>query len=240
VSRSQEPGVSKNDGFYYVFVNRAGFQTRHNLDNTGAFVSAGFAAAAPEALPRGMIMAYAPSPGAPQGRAAKQAYIEGSMDYLQFLPNPSYIGFLTPFVSGVINEYRIEYDAELARRRFAPQSPSRLSAIYAFADLASCKLASSNWGWPMSEVEKFRLVPHPLNRVARVNMQIVSLARYAYPRGSWSSQDISQIWRAYWSGDGEIELAVPVDGQSVESRKSGVLWESLIDGVLTRVGTASR
>jgi hypothetical protein len=217
---------------YYVFVNRAAFWVRQNFERTGAFVSGGFAAAAPEALPAGILMAWAGGPAAPQGDAARQAYVDGTLDFLQFVPNPRFFGIMTPFATNVINNYRVEYDAEMARRSYNRLLPSRLSAVYAFTDIESCELAASRWEWPLDQVRRFRLVPHALNRVTRVNMEIVSLARSAYPRGTWSGEDIGQIWRSYWAGSGNIDLDIPTGDGPPERRSSGVMWEHLIDCVM--------
>jgi hypothetical protein len=130
----------------------------------------------------------------------------------------------------------VEYDAEQTRLRCNPILPSRLSAIYAFGDYESCKQVSVKYpGWSLAEVERFRLLPHLSNRVVRVNMEIVSLARVAYRSASWTAAQIEGFWRSYWSGGGSISVELPVDGVHFERCDSGEIWEYLIEGALERI-----
>jgi hypothetical protein len=78
---------------------------------------------------------------------------------------------LSPYFLTAINNYRIEYDAEVHRERFHSIYPSRLSAIYAFADYETCIAVNKKYDWPLSEAHRFRLIEHPLNRVVKVNME---------------------------------------------------------------------
>ena len=54
-------------------------------------------------------------------------------DLLPFVSNPDQkYGFLSPFLSGVIREYRTEYNLELSRRWYFQDYPSRLAALFLF------------------------------------------------------------------------------------------------------------
>jgi hypothetical protein len=54
------------------------------------------------------------------------AYEEGRADFLPFVPNDkASTGFLSPFTAGTINGYRVEWDAEVARKqRFSEPIPA--------------------------------------------------------------------------------------------------------------------
>jgi hypothetical protein len=221
---------------FYIFVNQASFWTRHNFTLTGKFVSAAFGAANDDQVPTGTVALWSPGATAPKGgEALRAAYESGALDYLQFDANPNYFGWPTPFGASISNDYRVEYDAEVSRRHYNPLLPSRLSAIYAFGDYVSCEQVHAKHGWPLDEVERFRLLPHVLNRVVRVNMEIVSLAREAYRRGAWTTEQLDGFWRTYWFGGGGISVDLAIDGVNFESVASGEIWEYLIEGVLDRV-----
>jgi hypothetical protein len=220
---------------FFIFVSEASFWTRHNFHLTGSFVSGGFAAAKPDAVPTGTVTLYAPGQEAPRGEALRDAYERGTLDYLQFTANPGYFGWPSPFAAEIATDYRVEWDAEVCRRHVDPLLPSRLSAIYAFGDHATCEEVAAKHHWQLGEVARFRLVPDPLNRIARVNMEIVSLARLAYRRGTWTAEKLDEMRRAYWLGGESLALELPVDGVSFERVESGVIWEYLIEGRLERV-----
>jgi len=129
---------------FYIFVDQANATTYNNFNTTGQFCSAAMAAA-----------------GDP---ATWADYADGRFDFLPFIPNPQFAGFLSPFVSDLITAYRVEYDAEQARRVHAPEAPSRLSAVFAFGSYAECEEVSQTHGWPLAEVKEFKPVTHPLLR----------------------------------------------------------------------------
>lgn len=221
---------------FYVFVNQASFWTQHNFTLTGKFVSAAFGAAHQDQVPTGTVALWSPGASAPSGEAdLRAAYESGSLDYLQFDANPGFFGWPSPFGASVSSDYRVEYDAEVCRRHYDPLLPSRLSAVYGFGDDESCEQVHEKYGWPLGEVQRFRLLEHPSNRVARVNMEIVSLARQAYRRGSWTAEQLDVIWRGYWFGGGSIRVELPIDGVRFEPVESGEIWEYLIEGALERI-----
>lgn len=196
---------------FYVFVNEAIPVVAHNIQTTGRILSA---AAAGWSDPE---------------FAAK--YRANEIDWLPFVPNPQATRWLSFFGANLVTSYGIEYGAEMTRRRAFPNCPSRLSAFYAFGDRESAAEATRQYGWPEGSVREFRLVPHPLTRVARCNMEIVSLARYASAISSLDEQTQERIWTSYWSGEGDITLELPgMPPGGRQERHSGELWEFLIDG----------
>jgi hypothetical protein len=221
---------------FFIFVNQASFWTRHNFNVSGSFVSGGFAAANPDAVPSGTVAAISAGAEAPVGSALRAGYEAGTLDYLQFSVNPQYFGWPTPFAAGATTEYRVEWDAEVCRKHYDPMLPSRLSAVFAFGDYAACEAVNAQHGWPLDEVEQFRLIPNDLNRLTRVNMEIVSVARCSYRRAFWESEQIDWFWRSYWSGAGNLAVELPIDGVNFERVESGEIWEYLIEGRLDSIG----
>jgi hypothetical protein len=194
----------------YIFVNQLNPTTEHNFKLIGQFSSAAFGSIG--------------DPG------FLKKYTEGSVRYLPYEPCQMDQLAISPFFLTAINEYRVEYDAEVFRERHAGLLPSRLSALYAFGDYESCKLVSAKYGWPLHSVQRFGLLPHPLNRVAKVNMEHVSLARHAYRTASL--QDVDAVWQSYWSGDANCAFTLPSAGFSRKTYESGTIWEYLLEGTV--------
>lgn len=199
----------------YVFVDPNNSMAVMNLEITGRYTSSVLAAISDDS-------------------DFAAAYIEGRADFLPFVPNVSVsTGFMSPFTVGTINDYRVEYDAELARRTYFKNAPSRLTGIFAFASMDDCREVNKKWpwGWPLDTVKRFRI--ENVLRATRVNMEIVSLARCAYRRGMLSAQSIEDLWRAYWSGEDDYPMDLPtVDGKGRETKSAGTTWEWIIDGAL--------
>jgi hypothetical protein len=190
---------------FFIFVNHASPTTLHNFNINGAFFST-------------------PSTGSPD-------------DFLPFIPNRKFPGELSPFLHGVTSAYRLEWNAEQARLTYAPEAPSRLGAVFAFGSYAECKKVVSKYpgGWDLGEVERFRPAPELPIVVRKVNMEIVSLLRTAYVRGSMDERSEDAIWAAYWGG--EASASLDVQAPSLTSRErltSGCIWEYLIDGRVER------
>jgi hypothetical protein len=160
--------------------------------------------------------------------------VDEPVDYLPFVPNSDYgVGALSMYQVSVAANYMVEYNAELARRLLDPTLPSRLSAVYAFGTKADAQRGARAAGRPKWEVYAFQLVRDELTRVARVNMNIVSLMRYAIRIASLDAQTLDHVWSQYWSGGAEIQLELR--SQPMLQRKvhdSGVTWEYLIEGRL--------
>lgn len=223
---------------FYVFVNLRNNLTRHNFEKNNAICSSAFLQVVneydksiiEEHLGR-ITMAYTPFNGLTENFVDK--YVNGDIDYLPFTLNPnSNINFISFFHKNITNEYSTEYSSEISRRRFFPKFPSRLSSCYAFGDYESCLEANRKYGWDLSSVREFVLVENQYNRVAKVNMEIVSLARYAEGVASLDEQTQQQIWMSYWTGFGNFKMELPTfDGKS-DVFESGIMWEYLIEGIL--------
>ncbi|MBD2247243.1 hypothetical protein [Nostoc sp. FACHB-888] len=169
----------------------------------------------------------------------KDRYLKDEINYLSFLSNPAGAGFLSFYCVSAISDPHVDSDAEKIRSLFFKQLPSRLSALYAFATQEDCIKAHELYKWNLNSVRKFTLLKDSLTRVARVNMEIVSLMRFAYRKKTWSSEDIERIWRHYWAGEGNLEIEVPTmqpPPNNYERRSSGEVWEYLIEGRLELQG----
>jgi hypothetical protein len=196
----------------YVFVDPTNSMAVMNLTITGRYSSSVLAAL--------------------DDKSFAQAYANGTADFLPFVPNPSVsTGFMSPFVVGTINSYRVEYDAELARRAFFPDAPSRLTGVYAFETFEACQAVSEKYRWPLEQIKRFQV--QTALRAVRVNMEIVSLACFAYSRAMMEPRGIEALWRAYWSGSDNYAMDLPsVDATRREVHSVGTIWEWIIDGVL--------
>lgn len=198
---------------FYIFVNMQNVITKHNLEKTNSISSGAF----------GQISF---------GDEFLFRYLEGTVDYLPFVPNENCsINTVSMFNNSITSEYRTEYNCELYRKFNHPRYPSRLSACYAFGNYDTCVEVSKKYNWPLTTVRKFKLLENPYNRIVKVNMEIVSLERTANRISMTSQETQNSIWSSYWDGSGNIKLELP----TVQGRKeysSGVIWEYLIEGRL--------
>jgi hypothetical protein len=204
------PLLSDPPDHYFIVVNDAWPSTRATLGSDGRFVSAAFAAmrAAPDLV---------------------SAYDAGTLDYRPYIENLDWIGrWSVPGRSAGLR-YRVNHDAEIVRRQHCPLSPSRFSAIFAFADEQSCKCAEVQMEWKTQDTRKFRLLPDPRNRVARVNMHTFTAAQYLYmTERDFSLSEREQLWLPYWDGKEPPSRSL----QPHSPDWSTPLWEYLIDGEL--------
>jgi hypothetical protein len=160
-----------------------------------------------------------------------ERYRASEVDFLPFIPNPNAVSALSPFTLNTINNYRVEYDAEVTRRHWYKDAPSRLTAVYAFERWEDCVTASARYGWPLRQVRRFRVAL--ALRILQVNMEIVSLARQAYQRSMLDAAVVEYLWRSYWEGKMECVLELPaIDLVNREVVTALVLPELLIDGRL--------
>jgi hypothetical protein len=199
---------------FFIFVDRTSMATRHNYDLTGGFTSrcAGLLASPTDV----------------------QKLDAGQIDLLPFKQNPDQYPFLSPFVVKLTTELWIEYEAERLRKAEHPESPSRLSAIYAFGDETTCVEVASRHGWDLASVRRFVLASGTPYRAARVNMEVVSLMRTVFRLGSWQVEDSNHIWSHYWQGKDNLQVSTPeIEGfGGRRTWDSGVVWEWLIEGRL--------
>jgi len=199
---------------FYIFVNTNNPITFNNVETIGSICSSGITAAS-------------------MNEEMLTKYINGDLDYLPFLPNPNMSPAISMYQASVINNYRAEYNAELTRKQHFKTYPSRLSAIYAFADYGTCQEVSRKYGWNLNTVRKFTLQDIPLTRIAKVNMEVVSLVRHAYSVSTFGSDD--EVWQHYWSGGENLEFELPGRDFQPQRHQSGVIWEYLIEGALQKV-----
>lgn len=197
----------------YIFVNQLHPMVRWNFNINGRFQSGGCSSAT-----------------SPQGL---QHYVEGKLNFCPFVPRDLGNVSPSPYCLSAISDYWIEYDADYWRERVNRLFPSRLSAVFAFGDLESCRLVCTKYGWPIDQVHKFkigdwRIGDLSLTRIVKVNMEIVSLLRMAFSRSCL--QDTESVWRHYWSGGDKATVRIP-DGEF----QCETIWEYLIDGYVDRI-----
>ncbi|HBW1841941.1 TPA: hypothetical protein N3414_000666 [Klebsiella quasipneumoniae subsp. quasipneumoniae] len=199
---------------FFIFINLQNPIVYNNAEKIGVITSSGITAASME---ENML----------------RSYISGNADYLPFIPNPNASPAISMYQLGVMNTYRVEYNAEISRKEKFKVYPSRLSSMYAFADYETCEQVSRKYNWDINTVRKFELQDHPLTRIAKVNMEIISLVRHAYGISGFMSDD--EVWQHYWSGQGNLELQLPGRDFQPQHYESGVIWEYLIEGSLRKV-----
>ncbi len=197
---------------FYVFVTNSNVVTRHNLKFAGGFSSAAF----------GQLGI---------GDFSNQ-YQSGDIDYFPFVPNHRKdMHLVSMFTNHVTAEYKTEYNCEVYRKEYFPTYPSRFSAVYAFGDFESCEAVSKKYGWSLDEVKRFRLQPNTNNRIAKVNMEVISLYRCASRVSYLEPETENKIWHSYWTSKENITLALPTVNGSKEF-EGGLIWEYLIEGHL--------
>lgn len=201
---------------FYIFINPHNFMANWQANTIKQLTSSGYTFAL-------------------MSEENRRAYEEDRIDYLPFIKNPSYNCFISPFCVNAMNDYRIEHDCELVRKNYFPNSPSRLSAIFAFGDMERCKQVSMKYGWPLSQVRKFELMENELTRVLKANMEIISLARHAYANSGIDQQTIESIWKAYWNNERNVKFEMLSTDLNRRILESGAITEFLIEGRLKLV-----
>jgi hypothetical protein len=158
-------------------------------------------------------------------------YAAGEVDYLPFVPNGACdLTDYSAYSLTAMNSYMIEYNAELVRKENFPLFPSRLSAIYAFGDYATCETVASKHGWLLREVRRFKLEEDSFTKVIKTNMEIVSLLRTANRISTIDSGTIFEVWSRYWKGESIEGMELPQSGGERKMFSCGELWEYLIEG----------
>jgi hypothetical protein len=223
---------------FFVFVNLRNNLTRRNFEETGCICSSAFLQLVNETdksildkYLKNVIMSFSPSSGTTSN--FKEKYINGEIDYLPFSFNPNNnLNFVSFFHKSIVSDYGVEYSAEITRKAYFSKFPSRLSSCYAFGNYESCIEANRKYGWDLSTVREFEIIENEYNRVAKVNMEIVSLARSADRISSLDEITQKQIWSSYWKGFGDLQMELPTFNDERQIFNSGVLWEYLIEGIL--------
>lgn len=203
---------------FFVFVNMGNPITKHNIQVTHGITSGSI----------GEIAA---------NEKLQDKYENGTIDYIPYVPNGSVdVHGMSIYSVNSGSSYRIEYNCELYRRQHEKTKlyPSRMSCIYAFSDYRSCVDAANKYHWDINSVKEFTLAILPYTRVAKVNMEVISLIRGSEPITTLNPEEQEKIWEHYWSGGGDISITRSFDGDERLS-SSGVIWEYLIEGRLNLI-----
>lgn len=200
--------------FFYVFMNPGndvvGRVLKHNFQLSKRLISASF-------------QSFLVSP---------EKYIKGEFQYLPFIKNENSTPVPSPFVVHTIKNYALEYNLETYRMSYYPTFPSRLGALYAFADLDTCVKVSKKYGWDVKEIKKFKLFSGmqeagQFMRIIKCNMEIVSFMRSL----SYEINDaefLNKLYFDYWHClEGNV-----TDLKSNEIIHIENISEYLIDGIL--------
>lgn len=199
---------------FYVFVDLQNHLTKSNYENSKTFHSAAF----------GELFI---------GNDFIEKYKTGAIDYLPFIPNPNNdLHVVSQFRNSITADYSTEYNVELSRKYNFPLYPSRLSAIYAFGDYNSCLEVNRKYRWDLSSVKRFKIKSLPHVRVAKVNMEIISLERYASRISMLDQMTCEHIWMHYWTAQGNLQMELPTIDSKREIYNSGIIWEYLIEGII--------
>ncbi len=179
---------------FYIFVSFNRLITAHNFISTKNFTSSAYE----QAL---------------SNKEFRTKYLNGSARYLPFEPciNKLDCHISSPYFITAVNDYRVEYDAEVHREKHYSLYPSRLSAIYAFGDYQTCLDVANEHknGWKTDSIKKCTLIEHELTRVVKVNMEIVSMARLAY-YSVLDQNTVSNMWDMYWQGQEGRAIDLPI------------------------------
>jgi Protein of unknown function (DUF2441) len=120
------------------------------------------------------------------------------LDNLLFLPNPLCTGFISPFQSNLLLKYLAEFNFEISRRRYFPQYPSRLEAVFLFET--------------EEEVQKYisRFEKEVSSRILK-KVKTVGSYHYSTHDSSWvdfcrlsgmkNPYTTDNLGKAYWSGE---------------------------------------
>ena len=160
-----------------------------------------------------------------------KAFYDGDIDYLPFVRTNKELFMISSFMKNKIHNYNIEYNLEYYRKLHYKNYPSRFSGVFAFGSYEACEQISMKYPkwWNIEEVKKFRLVRNnPLNKIAKLNMEIVSLLN-AVDISAFSIESQNSIYNTYWSGGGSVQ----VERRSILQKD--VIYEYLIEGCLEEV-----
>ena len=80
-------------------------------------------------------------------------------------------------------------------------------------------------------VRKFVLVPHEHNRVAKVNMEVVSLYRLANRISMLDVPTQQQVWAHYWTAQENFKMELPSENGH-QLYETNTLWEYLVEGIM--------
>jgi hypothetical protein len=157
-------------------------------------------------------------------------YKENVVNNLPYVENSSVdIKRLSPFLASKFKEYAIEVELERFRMKNYPTYPSRLTSVFAFGDVDSVNNVITLHNWQRQSLRKFVLVPNENNRVAKVNMSIISYVTSFYNNIPETIRN--SYWDLYWSGKHSVlDL-----GSNIPPMPRDIIWEYLIEGKVTIV-----
>jgi hypothetical protein len=192
----------------------------HNRDTVGVYTSAAFAYMSADA-------------------EFRKRYEDGNVDYFYWRMNPERDCLaISPYELTVTAPYAVEHNAEVYRNQHHPLKPSRLSALFAFESKKDAMKAAVASGRGRENVVQGELLDHPLNRLHRGNMDIVTMMREALRVASLDQAFHEHVWGHYWSGsETPLEVDLPI-ARAPHRRRTTVstTWEWLIDGQVRLVG----
>ncbi len=160
-------------------------------------------------------------------------YDAGTLKYLPYVRAANDKINNSPYFLAPTNDYRIEHDCELVRAHRYPQYPSRFSAVFTFGDYETCQEVHGKYrrSWPMESVKKCRLIENPRNRVVRVNIEYLTVARQIYKLPGVQVADIARFWDEYWSGNRRISFDfVTNPAHPTHHFEAGCFWNYIIEG----------
>lgn len=193
----------------FIFVSQTALMSRYNFELVGRIDSA-----AASAWDDPTVMAL---------------YRQGRLEYGVKLNNPKVLSRMSPFMTNYNND---PLEIELEAVRFATFShlPSRLSALYGFAEREECERASELYGWDMTEMRTVRVLQDERVRAHRANMNLITILRgfpiFAGPAGHPVREGITH----YWQGSGNPPEGVIVS----DTRLRESLCEWLVEGTFFR------
>ena len=193
----------------FVFVSETDLLTRHNFEVVGEMSSA--AVSASEEDPR-----------------IRSLFLAGELEYGVQPTNPRALYRMSPFMT---THYADPLEGEIESVRLAESRmlPSRLSALFGFANRENCERAAEMHGWSLAEVREVRVYQDDsLVRAHRANMNLITTLRLLHGTGALSPDQWQAALRDYWAGSGRLPV-VPVD-----ARYQTPLWEWLVEGKLFR------
>ena len=121
-----------------------------------------------------------------------------SGDYLVFIPNLKFTGFISPFQNNMLRSYSAEYNLELSRRSYFSDYPSRLGAVFLFENEVEARGYRERNPWHVGEREMKRVVSVGDYRLSRHDCTWVDFMRLL---SMMDPGTIHNVCEAYWRGD---------------------------------------
>ena len=146
---------------------------------------------------------------------------------LPFVRNPKYGGLVTPFVQSVTQPYGAEYNLEIIRRQEYQDYPSRLCAVFLFADEPTANRYATR---------------HSQHVGGRVLQSVKTVGPYSYSVHDsswvdymriphfWRPQRMEQVSRDYWRGRAVDEYTLSSFGELwTRERLDEILYSGTVE-----------